>query len=471
MTGGPGGPEAGTLRYGERMTGVEALMWRLGRHDGRFQATMSLVATLERPVPRPDLLARLSELCAAVPRLRERVRESPLAVVPPAWEPDPAFAVEQHLAEMPGSVWEVAAAVVAEPFEEGRPPWRVVVASTSPPALVLHLHHSYTDGLGGVRLLAELFDFEPGSAPPARSSARSSAPFVPPAPGPGDAPPAPPLDALLREVEAEVRRGLGVWTRAVPWAARTLAAARQEPARILEAAGELLEAVQIQAGAALGPASPVLSRRSPGVHLAPLDLDLTALRTVARRLGATINDVFLAGLLDGLERYHAKHGSVAPSLRLGLPISSRDSDADLRNQVFGAVVRGPLGGLDFDERARLVHEIVLHGRRVPWAGLFEEVAEGAVRVPGAVRMAAAAMSWLDVLASNVTGPAAPMWLAGVPVTGMTPVGPRSGSAINATLLSYCGTASVGLNVDPAAVPDPGVLVDCLGAAFDEAAAG
>lgn len=441
-------------------------MWRLGRHDARFQATMSLVATLERPVPRPDLLARLSRLCAAVPRLRERVRESPLAVVPPAWEPDPSFAVEHHVVEMPGSVWDVAAAVVAEPFEEGRPPWRVVVASTSPTALVLHLHHSYTDGLGGVRLLVELFDFESTSAPP-------SAPFDSPGPGPGSgqAPPAPPVDALLREVEGEIRRALGVWTRAVPWAARTLAAARHEPARIVEAAGGLLEAVQIQAGAVLGPASPVLAPRSPGVHLAPLDLDLTALRRVARRLGATINDVFLAGLLEGLERYHAKHGSVAPSLRLGLPISSRDSDADLRNQVFGAVVRGPLGGLDFDERARLVHEIVLHGRRVPWANLFEDVAEGAVRVPGAVRLAAAAMSWLDVLASNVTGPAVPMWLAGVPVTGMTPVGPRSGSAINATLLSYCGTASVGLNVDPAAVPDPGVLVDCLGAAFDEAVAG
>lgn len=457
-------------------------MWRLGRHDSRFNATMSLVVTLEGPVPSEALLGRLSRLCRAVPRLRHRVRESPLGVVPPAWEPDPSFAVEHHATEMPGPVWETAAAVVAEPFEEGRPPWRVVLTGTgtSHPALVLHLHHSYTDGLGGVRLLAELFDFQAGTPASEPSTERDRpAPDQPPAadqpPGPdpssGVAGPGAPLDALLHDLEGEVRRAAGLWSRAVPWAVRTLAAARHEPERVLQAAAELADALLVHAGAAVGPSSPVLASRSAGVHLVPLRLDLQALRATAARLGATVNDVYLAGLLDGLERYHAKRGSVAPSLRLGLPISSRESDTDMRNQVIGAVVRGPLGGLDFDERARLVHEIVLHGRRQPWAALFEEAAAGAVRVPGAVRLLGAAMSSLDVLASNVIGPPVPMWLAGVPVTTMTPVGPRSGSAINATLLSYCGTAAVGLNIDPAAVPDPEVLQDCLVAAFDEAVGG
>jgi hypothetical protein len=60
-----------------------------------------------------------------------------------------------------------------------------------------------------------------------------------------------------------------------------------------------------------------------------------------------------------------------------------------------------------------------------------------------------------------------MWLGGRRVSTMTPVGPRTGAAVNATLLSYCGAASIGLNMDPAAVPDPGVLVDCVTAAFDD----
>jgi len=53
---------------------------------------------------------------------------------------------------------------------------------------------------------------------------------------------------------------------------------------------------------------------------------------------------------------------------------------------------------------------------------------------------------------------------------MTPIGPRTGSALNVTLLSYCATASLGINIDPAAVSDPEVLFDCLTAGFDESLA-
>lgn len=493
---GPGGPGGGPIRFGGEMTGVEALMWRLGRHDPRFRATMSLVVTLEGPVPLAELESRLAALCQSVPRLRERVRDSALAMVPPGWEPDPSFSLDHHLAVAAGPVWDVASSVVETAFEEDRPPWRVVVPSPlpaasapappaasapAPAAVVLHLHHSYTDGLGGMRLLAELFDLEagpqgPGAAPGPRAG---SDPGLRSGPGPGAAGmgepslgPTPPfpgsLSEVLRNLEGEMRRAAHLWSRALPWASRTLAAAHNDPAGLLRSAAELAAALQAHAGAAFGPASPILSGRSAGVVLAPLRLDLGEMRRVAARAGATVNDVFLAGLLDGLARYHSKHGSVSPSLRLGMPISSRESGVDLRNQVFGAVMRGPLGSLDFDERVRLVHEIVLQARNQPWASFVEDAAEGAVRLPGAVRAVAAVLSSLDVLASNVTGPPVPMWLAGVPVSSMTPVGPRSGAALNATLLSYRGDVSIGLNVDPAAVGDPEVLFDCLGSAFEEA---
>ena len=53
------------------------------------------------------------------------------------------------------------------------------------------------------------------------------------------------------------------------------------------------------------------------------------------------------------------------------------------------------------------------------------------------------------------------------VTGYYAFGPTTGAALNVTLLSYCGTCCVGVNVDTAAVPDAGVLVDCLRQGFDE----
>lgn len=461
MTGGPGGPSEGPLRFGERMSGVEALMWRLGLHDARFRATMSLAVRLDGRLEPDGLRDRLSRLCTAVPRLQERVRQSSLATAPPRWVTDPFFSVDRHIEIWPGPLWDVAAEVVAQPFRDGSPPWRAVLTGDSPSALVLHLHHSYTDGLGGMRLVGELFDFSPG---------RLDRPLIR---GDGGAPGAterlaPPRPAsVLTDLEAELAHSLDVWSRLLPWAGRTLTSARHEPLAVLSAATGLVSALQTHAGGALGPASPLLRSRSAQVVLDSVDVDLDAMRRTGARLGATVNDVFLAGLLDGLERYHTKHGSRAPSLRLGMPISNRVSDAEMRNQVFGAVVRGPLGPLDFDERTRLVHEIVLQGRHQPWAGLMEDVAAGASRLPGAARLLAAVAGSLDVVASNVIGPPAPMWLAGVPVASMTPVGPRSGAAVNATLLSYCGSASIGLNIDPAAVPDGDVLMDCLRAAFEE----
>ena len=456
MIGGPGGSGGAPLHFDGRMTGIETLMWRLERFDRRLSATMSLVVTLEGPVPVDGLIDRLSAMCASVPRLADRVRESPLGLSPPVWERDPLFSVENHVATMEGPPWEVAGEVVGLRFPAGRPPWRVVVASSSPDTLVLHLHHSYTDGLGAVRLLAELFDLSPErlpSSPPAERAPR----------------PAPP-SSLVGEISGEVGRALQLWGRAVPWAVRTLDRARSEPAHVLDRARSTLAALQVQAGAASGPASPVLAGRSAELYLAPLDIPLAALRASSRRLGVTVNDVFLAGLLDGLARYHSKHGSVVPSLRMALPISNRASDALMHNQIFGTVVRGPLGLLDFEERARLIHEMVAQGRNQPWSALVEELAAGAVRVPGLLRLIAGAIGGMDVLASNVVGPPMPMWLCGVPIRSMTPIGPRTGSALNVTLLSYCSTASLGVNIDPAAVSDPEVLLDCLTAGFEESLA-
>jgi hypothetical protein len=48
-----------------------------------------------------------------------------------------------------------------------------------------------------------------------------------------------------------------------------------------------------------------------------------------------------------------------------------------------------------------------------------------------------------------------------------PFGPRSGAAVNVTVLSYLDGLFVGVNTDPAAVPDHGRLMACLRDGFDE----
>ena len=48
-----------------------------------------------------------------------------------------------------------------------------------------------------------------------------------------------------------------------------------------------------------------------------------------------------------------------------------------------------------------------------------------------------------------------MYIAGAQILANYPVGPLAGVAFNLTLLSYCGSLDMGLNLDAAAVEDPG----------------
>lgn len=436
------------------MTGLESLLWQMGgagSAGARFAPTMTLAVVLDAPVRVPALLNRLDRVVSAVPRLGCVPSVPALGAVPPRWEPDPAFAVERHVRVSRDPFSEILTGVLCGGFVAGQPPWSAVVAAGEP-LVVFHLHHSYTDGLGGLALLGELMDF--GAEGPAAG---------------GD--PEEPVRAG-RDAMWEIAHHARTVARALPWAGRTLVGSLTQPSSVLGPAGDLAASLGAHARAAVGPASPALAARSQGAAVARIDLDLPTVRGVSRRLGVTVNDVYVAGLLDGLARYHVKRGARAPSLRLGLPISSRTAGAELMtNQLLGAVLRAPLGQLDFGERARLVHEMVVIARRQPWAAVADDIGDLLSRVPGSARVVSAAISSLDVLASNVTGPDVPMSLVGSPVSSMLPIGPRAGAAVNATLLSYCGLASIGLNIDSAAVPDPAVMVDCLGAAFDEGLAG
>jgi len=88
-------------------------------------------------------------------------------------------------------------------------------------------------------------------------------------------------------------------------------------------------------------------------------------------------------------------------------------------------------------------------------------------VPGIHRAVARGLRAVDVVASNLPGPPVALFLAGARLDRMVPFGPREGAALNITLLSYLDGVHVGVNMDPAATPDTGTLLDCLAAGFEE----
>jgi diacylglycerol O-acyltransferase len=74
---------------------------------------------------------------------------------------------------------------------------------------------------------------------------------------------------------------------------------------------------------------------------------------------------------------------------------------------------------------------------------------------------------VDFVTSNVPGPPVPVYLAGARIDAQYAFGPMTGSAANIVLLSHCDQVHLGINTDPAAIPDPDVFVACLRDAFEE----
>ena len=176
-------------------------------------------------------------------------------------------------------------------------------------------------------------------------------------------------------------------------------------------------------------------------------------------------------MTGGLRRYHDKHGSRPEHLRLGMAVNRRGpDDDDVAGNAFAPLrLLVPLQETDPVIRVAALGEQVRGLRNEPVLDLLEAAAGVVNHLPTAVASAAfaAVMRATDVVASNVPGSPVPLWLAGVEVERLVAFGPRGGSGLNLTLLSYAGTVEVGVNMDPQATPDADTLMVCLRAGFDE----
>jgi len=154
-----------------------------------------------------------------------------------------------------------------------------------------------------------------------------------------------------------------------------------------------------------------------------------------------------------------------------VPISRRGSGGatPLAGNHFDlARIEVPIEEPDPALRVRCVRERVARERERSPAWL-EAFAAAVSRVPPvALRpLLARVTRGTDFIASCVPGPLQRLEVAGAPVEALYAFGPTAGTATNATLFSLGERAFVTLNVDPAAVPDPGRLAECMREGFDE----
>jgi hypothetical protein len=111
------------------------------------------------------------------------------------------------------------------------------------------------------------------------------------------------------------------------------------------------------------------------------------------------------------------------------------------------------------------HDQVDRWRAEPALRLADPLADVSWLVPLPILAQAAKTS--DVTTSNVPGPPIPLYLAGARMVGVYPLVATIGAAINVTMITYDGSAFVGLSADDRAVPDLDALVEDLRAGFAE----
>jgi len=149
------------------LSASDSVAWRIERNP-RLRSTITMVITLDcAPNPR-TMRSGLEAASIAFPRLRQRVVEVPLHVSTPVWSNDPDFDLDFHVRSVRAGtdrslrgVLDLAASIAMQSFDRTRPLWEwttVEDLEDGGAAVILKLHHSVTDGVGGMLLMAQLFD-------------------------------------------------------------------------------------------------------------------------------------------------------------------------------------------------------------------------------------------------------------------------------------------------------------------------
>lgn len=451
---------------GTQLRGWDAATFRTASGDPTMRSTVVALTVLERAPEWERLRARVERLTLCVPTLRKKPLYGLLGVSAPRLAVDPDFDLSVHLRRyrLPeGATWQDllddARRMSLTDFDPDRPLWEAALVEDLPDgraAFLLKLHHSIADGQATVLMGLTLFEFAADSDPNEQ----------PPPPAP-DAEDVSQRDISTANLTDTVRKGVEVVETVgrglVGFAKGTLTS----PQRTWEQAWETLSSIGRVASVPEAAMSPVMVGRGTTYRFAAFSVPFAGIRAAAKANGGSVNDAFLAAVAEGMDAYHRRHGVVVEELRINVPISLRGDAGDRSGQKSNAVsiARFPLSiaGLTVAEHMQQAHSLVEEWREEPAIRLADPLAEVSWFVP--VPMLAQAARASDVTTSNVPGPPMPLYLAGVRVTEVYPLVATIGAAVNVTMVTYDGTAYIGISTDDRAVRDPQELVADLEAGF------
>jgi WS/DGAT/MGAT family acyltransferase len=470
-------------RFERKMSDAEALMWNVEK-DPWLNPNGAMVTILDGPIDVDQLRKRLAFAIAKIPRLREKVVAGFGRLSPPRWSTDPEFDLDYHLRHIslppPGTVrqlYDLATRLYEDPFDRTRPLWTFTVIDGlegGRGALFTKMHHSITDGIGAIRLSERYMEAEREAAlPPAVDIDQVIA------------------DAIVAEaeeggraserttVETAVESFGHLWRRQAGIAQRTLgelAIWTADPTRIqdvvedaVDSAGTTLDQLNPSEEGTPG-GSPLWTNRSRRRHLESVRLPLDAVKSAGKAMDASINDVFVAGAVNGALAYHDRRDVSVDALNISFVVSTRSDNAVGGNSFTPTPVQVPGGDLSPEERLHEIRDRMAAKRDgVSGGGGLTGLAGLANLLPTSVvtQIARSQAAKLDFATSNLRAAPFTTYMSGAKVLETITMGPVAGTAFNVTTISYDGNLHIGFFIDPMAVDDPADLRDCMAEAYTE----
>jgi WS/DGAT/MGAT family acyltransferase len=466
------------MRFERRMTDGEALMWTVEK-DPALRASFLNITILDRAPDFDRLRTRMERAVQLIPRLRQHVVSPPARVAPPQWVDDPDFDIGYHLRRIavpaPGddrALLDMAAKLYEDAFDRARPLWLFHVVeglSGGRAAFLAKMHHTITDGVGGLRLSMQFLDLArdaPDPEPVAIERGDDGEDAD------GDTTESDEdglLGAAIHAAGNRVRRNLGIARRTVGEVAGNVTHPSRMPALASDSV-ELARSLLRQLAVVEPARSPLWTgRRSLRRHFEAVSLDLDGLKATAKALGGTVNDAYVTGIAGAAGAYHRAHGVEVDDLRMSMPVNLRDDRSAGGNAFSPARVLVPAGTEDPIERFAEVHARLTTTKTERALGLTDSLAGMLNGLPTAVvvRLARQQVETVDFATSNLRGANFDLYMGGAHVLANHPMGPTAGTAFNATVLGYKDSLDLGLNIDTAAINDPGLLRSCFEEAFAE----
>jgi diacylglycerol O-acyltransferase len=418
-------------------------------------------------------IARFKRVLAERFLAYRRFRQKAVSITSGAvWEIDRDFDLDWHvrITALPGAagtaeLQHLVSQLASTPLDHSKPLWQfhVVEKFGGGSALIMRVHHCYADGLALVQVLLSLTDAErkrEKPAPLASAWLKEDRGGV--------------LDRLLEPARAGFGRAFHIGERIVGKGIEMLS----HPA----AAGQIVDegsAIVREFATALtladDPPTPLKGPLGVTKRVAWMEpLDLENVKSVGRGLDCTVNDVLMASVAGALRSYLIDLDESVDGLtiRATVPVSLRPLEhAKKLGNHFGLVfLELPIGEPNplrrLERIAACMREIKRSRQAVMTFGLLAALGMG----PSMLQRPALELfsRKATAVATNVPGPAEPLYLAGCKISEQMFWVPQSGSiGMGISILSYDGQVFFGLIADAKLVPDPNQIIRRFRPEFDK----